>query len=135
LAHRHAAPRRRALGHRHFEDAAAQLRLDALRVDRLGQLEAALERAVAAFEPQVAALAAERPSLARELERAAVGVELHVLAAYAGQLGEEDEVVVGLHEVEERLPAGERLWAPRRHPAAAPHESLLEELVEALLEP
>src|SRR6185295_8830595 len=86
-------------------------------------------------EPQVAALAAERPALTGELERTAVGVELHVVAAHARQLGVEDELVAGLHEVEEGLPAGERVRPARRHAATAADERLLEELVEPLLEP
>src|SRR6185503_11688957 len=92
------APRRALLRHHHFEDAALQARGDAGGVDGFGQLDAALEGAVAALEAQVAALATGRAPGARELDEAAVGVELHVLAAHAGKLGVEDEGVAGFHE-------------------------------------
>src|ERR671914_887225 len=99
-----------------LEHAAVEARADRVGVDALRERQRAGEAAERALDAVVALLVGLMLglALAGDRERALLDLDLDVLLAHAGQIGPQDEVVAGLHEVHGRHPAPHRLAIARR---------------------
>src|SRR5829696_2218596 len=95
----------------HLEDAVREGRLDPVGVDAVGQGQRTVEAAERALDavPAALVLLVLRLALARDRERAVLHLDVHVSVGEAGEVGLQDEVVLGLDEVHRRDPAARLL--------------------------